>query len=279
MGHTTRALGLLAAATAVTGVVGIAVHHDTPVAAAVAAPARGPVFADAYTRTVTARSEKLTLDGVFTVFGQKIELKGRGAFSNTVGGTFRLTTSGAGHSVSFTEVVTPTALYLQLPESQRQQFGGLPWVEAPIDFAGSANPSPTQALGVLLGAADDVRRVGATRVGGVPVTEYTASLDPTRAVADVPAALAPVAQRGLAALAAGGVTTIPVTVDIDAAGRARRLVEHLTLKLGGQTETVTMTYELSDFDQPVQVDVPPASQVSPQQSLGDLLGGLGGIGG
>jgi hypothetical protein len=56
---------------------------------------------------------------------------------------------------------------------------------------------------------------------------------------------------------AGGITAIPVQLTVDEQGRVREVTD--IIKLASVTTTAKST--LTDFDQPVSIQAPPASQV------------------
>ena len=75
---------------------------------------------------------------------------------------------------------------------------------------------------------------------------------------------------------------MPVEVWIDANGVVRRQTATLdATTLSGRvrgTGTMTLTVDLTDLGQPVEITVPPADQVSdfdPMSALGTMLDGLG----
>lgn len=123
-------------------------------------------------------------------------------------------------------------------------------------------------IAYLEGVADDVTEVGTATVGGVSTTRYEGRVDLQALVDTLPA---PDQARARAGLADLGTTVVPFTVWIDDAGLVRKVELTMADVALGAPEigqgTVVVTAELVDPDQPVDVVVPPADQVSPAAAL------------
>jgi hypothetical protein len=176
-------------------------------------------------------------------------------------------------------------VYMQLPPSLEGVMGlpaGAEWMSIPLPKFGAQSPiggagqtDPTQMLASLEAVSSNVTTVGTATIRGVATTHYHALLDLGKAIdtAKVPASLRSTLQQMLGKL--GGMSSIPVDVWVDGAGRMRRLSETTTLPSAG---AFTTTMDLYDFGVPVNVQAPPADQVAQLPSLGSL-GGLGGASG
>ena len=129
----------------------------------------------------------------------------------------------------------------------------------------------TQGLAYLQGvSADGVTTVGPATVRGVATTEYSATIDLTKAAQGRSAAVQALLQK---LQAKTGMTTLPVSVWIDAQGQIRREVLDESLTTNGVATGATVTIEYFDFGAPVDVTPPPASQtVDISSMLGSALG-------
>jgi hypothetical protein len=136
---------------------------------------------------------------------------------------------------------------------------------------GAGSTDPSQVLEALRGVADDVEVAGEDEVRGVPTTRYTATVDLAAAVAEVPEAQRAQVEEQLEALDGDG--TVPVEVWLDGDGLVRRMAMDLAGVVPGGTGTATMTMELFDYGEPVDIEIPSADEVTP---LLDVLGGFGG---
>jgi hypothetical protein len=133
------------------------------------------------------------------------------------------------------------------------------------------------ALGVLgePGVIKSVTRKGPSEVRGTPTRSYAVEVD----IRAVMAALS-----GPAALPADAPVTFDDTVldlHVDGDGLVRRLVMRFGGRVpGGATSesfSITSESDFSDFDAPVRVTVPPASEVLRVESFQELIGAFGGM--
>jgi hypothetical protein len=126
--------------------------------------------------------------------------------------------------------------------------------------------------GELLAAAQNVRQAGATRLHGIPVTEYAGSYQLRAAVNVLPAAAAAVVRQ---AQVKPNFDPVTFTVWLDRGEQIRKLVatekalapsayDHVAI------ETRTITIVVTSINRPVIVTIPPAAQVSriPPPALG-----------
>jgi hypothetical protein len=243
------------------------------------------VLTKAYTSTVAARTAKIAFSIAETAAGEHITGAGTGAFDwGTGDGTLDLSLSvpPSGQAIALDEVLVPGITYIMVPPSLASAFGTTsPWVKVPVGTGNALSNSPDQVLSLLLKSSAAVTEVGPATVDGVATTEYRASIDPTRADASLPANLRAVADR---AVSAAGITSIPLEVYVDGQGRAARISEALSLDLPDPATgsaatptpgTVSVQVDLTDYGTPVQVTVPPASDVGTSPAISGLLGGTG----
>jgi hypothetical protein len=102
--------------------------------------------------------------------------------------------AGSG-DLSLSEILTPTALYLKSPALIQQLHLSKPWLSiSPAQLSQGTGADLSQlvnsvtangplAQSQLLAGATSVRKTGTTSLGGVPVTEYSETIDPGKAAA------------------------------------------------------------------------------------------------
>jgi hypothetical protein len=128
-----------------------------------------------------------------------------------------------------------------------------------------AGGDPRTLLELLGAASGRVEVVGVEELRGVPVTHYRATVDPAAAVS-AGGARAPLAGElpGRAGLA-----RFPLDVWLDEAGLVRKLA---LVARGGQPGAseeaeATIAFELWDYGEQVEIDVPPPAQVASAADL------------
>ena len=196
--------------------------------------------------------------------------------SNSVSGTFEfqlkpsllveesLGTTLGGQTEHMAEVLTSTALYLEVPGLDAKP--GKSWIELPlanlsgtlgstlnqlIQDAQSADPL-TQAQ--ELTASKDARKVGTQAIDGVSTTHYTGTLTASAALAK----LSPGLRKDLSSEFSQLQGDITWNVWLDSQHDLRRLTENYTV--AGSAFALAMT--ITSINQPVTVTLPPASQVT-----------------
>ena len=184
-----------------------------------------------------------------------------------------LHTTASGRSESLHEIVSAKALYLQTPPGNPTVR---PWTEFPFSELGhglggsissllqsAQNSNPAQQT-QLLTASKNAHVVGTEVVDGAETTHYRGTISAATALGR----LKPAVRKGLAPMLKLITGTIHFDVWIDAQHVMRRLVLVETV-LG---ERVTVTVNVTAVNQPVQITLPPASQVGimPASALGGL---------
>lgn len=130
----------------------------------------------------------------------------------------------------------------------------------------AATENPAQAL-ELLRSIGSVETVGTETVNGVSTTHYRATIDLTKAAAN----LGPEEQGLVKHLLAGGApTSIPVDAWIGDDG----LVHKLTFDDSAGSGSISLTLELSDYGTPVTVTAPAASDTLDVTDLVGMIGSL-----
>jgi hypothetical protein len=178
------------------------------------------------------------------------------------------TFGGAGQSLSggMSEIITSNAAYVKLG-MLTQALHTRPWIEVPFS---SLKLGTGQSLGSLfsqlqtsdpltqtrlLAGATDVKTVGTGTIAGVPVTEYSGTYSMTQALAKLPASLrAPLSQI----IGKAGIDSARFTVWVDGQHQVRKAV----ITEAGSLFTETVTTTVTSINQPVSIQVPPASQTT-----------------
>jgi hypothetical protein len=189
------------------------------------------------------------------------------------------TFSAAGQSFpgGMSEIVTTNSLYLKLSMLNQALHTNKPWLEIPFSALSKASGVNISALfsqiqtsspldqSQLFAGAENVRMVGTGVVDGVPVTEYTGSLAMSQALTKLPADLrASIGQ----ALEKAGISTVRFTEWVDAQHHVRKT----TVKETGSAITETTTTTITSINQPVNIQVPAASQTT--QLPGSILSSM-----
>jgi hypothetical protein len=253
---------------------------NTAAPAAQATPAPDQVVAAAYSKTTDAHTAKTTMSTQVSTGGQTVPLTADGVVDFT------------GHSAQLTETLPANAgsmeirfsggmVYLQLPGQLGAQLaGGKPWASIDVnklaqqqygaslsELQGSMPSDPTDALGYLRGASDQVREIGPDTVDGAATRHYDVTIDLDKAAAGQP----PQAQQATQKLEQQlGTHTLPAQVWIDDQGRLRKIMldEKITppSTAAGTTSPGPISLSVSetfrDFGTPVHVSAPPAEQTA-----------------
>jgi hypothetical protein len=265
-----RILGALAGAVAVVAVV-----------VALLAPSNGTVLdpvAEAANATTAAGSAEFGLAGHVTAAGQTIQLNGSGAVDMRnqrmrMSMSFPVPALG---SLQTEALFDGSTLYMKLPDALAQRIPlGKPWMK--IDVAALAKSSglhlnqlssPSQGNPAdflrALKAVGSSRKVGGENIGGVPTTHYSATIDPKKALDQIPDKQSAGALKQM--LGTSGLGSIPIDVWVDRAGRVRRE----SMKFDAAGTSMDMTISFTRFGVPVDTTPPPADQV---MDAGALLGG------
>ena len=266
---TWRILAPLAAAAAVVGV-----------AVALLAPSNGTVLdpvAEAANVTTAAGTAEFGIAGNVTAAGQSIPIKGNGAIdmkNQRMRMSMSIPVPGFG-SMQTDALFDGNVLYMHLPDALAQKIPlGKSWMK--LDVAALAKKSGVD-LGQLsqanqgnpadmvqaLKAVGSSRNLGSENIGGVATTHYRATIDPKKALEQIPDKQSAGMLKQM--LGTSGVSTIPLDVWIDRSGRVRRE----SIKFSAAGTSMDMTISFTRFGVPVDTTPPPADQVL---DAGALLG-------
>jgi LppX_LprAFG lipoprotein len=163
-------------------------------------------------------------------------------------------------------VLADKVMYLKMPFLSGMLPGGKQWMK--LDLAAAAKQAgtslgsfgqlaPQQWLQQLL-ASSDTQKLGTDTVQGEQMTHYRTTVDPAKAISNVPAAQRAAVRKAMKQI---GMSTIPVDVWVDGTGLLRQVSLSLTFGQGLQNASMKMTYDMHDFGAPVSVQLPPADQV------------------
>jgi hypothetical protein len=164
---------------------------------------------------------------------------------------------------SVNEILTTKVAYLRIPGLGSS---AKPWVK--LSLAGKNGTGA--ALGQLLQSAEnsnpanqtaaltaskDLRKTGTEVVNGIPTTRYEGSYSVADEMKKLPPALRKMTSQSIAAL---GITKVQFTIWIDGKHQMRRVI---TVEKGSSS-TITTRLDIISINQPVNVTVPPPSQVT-----------------
>jgi LppX_LprAFG lipoprotein len=239
--------------------------------------------ASAATKTQQTGTYSFDYSASMQVLGQQFSFTGNGE-SDMANGRMQMTMDFTGLPAQLTQngstaefVLADKVMYLKMPFLSGMLPGGKQWMK--VDLAAAAKQAgtslgsfgqldPQQWLQQLL-ASNDTKKLGSDTVQGEQMTHYRTTIDPDKAISKVPAAQRAAVRKAMKQI---GMSTIPVDVWVDGKGLLRQESLSLTMGQGLQNATMKMTYDMHDFGQPVNVEVPPADQVF--DALSALKGGL-----
>jgi len=169
--------------------------------------------------------------------------------------------------------------YVRLPAIDDQLPEGKTWVRGTagdvkaggVDFEeldSFTRNDPRDVLEALGGLSGDIETLGTEELRGVDTTHYRVVLDPValakRATAGNPDATSLLGQL----TGRDGMADVPLDVWIDGDGHVRKLsLDFEGDESSGRSGSASLAFELWDYGDPVEIDVPPASQVADASSL------------
>ena len=174
---------------------------------------------------------------------------------------------------SVNEILTTKVAYLKIPGLGST---GKPWVK--LSLAGkngmgaalgqllqSAENSNPANQTLALTASKDLRKTGTEVINGIPTTRYEGSYSVADEMKKLPPGLRKITSQSIAAL---GITKVHFTIWIDGKHQMRRVI---TVEKGSSS-TITTKLDIIAINQPVNVTLPPPSQVtSPPANLGTSI--------
>lgn len=169
--------------------------------------------------------------------------------------------------------------YVRFPAFGDQLPEGKSWIRAEdgssvggaLELGQLSGTGPTTFLELLEGVSGEVETVGTETLRGVETTHYRATLDPER----VEQAQSGTGQGDLRDLTdevfpASELTEVPLDVWLDADGLIRKFLLDVSAARadGAGTARATMSFELWDVGEPVEIELPPSDQIVDAESLG-----------
>lgn len=188
-----------------------------------------------------------------------------------------------GKDLSFDVLVDgASTVYLRFPLLSQLVGEGKPWLKLDAESLAQAagkdlgelgqlnQGDPSQALAYLK-AAGDFAEAGTETVRGVETTHYTGAIDLSKAVEEVPEGQRAQLER---LLDEGAVKELPAEAWIDDNGYLRKLTLAFAGLAGASDAGFDLTMEMFDFGSPVDIEPPPADEVTDITDLA-TKGGLG----
>ena len=119
---------------------------------------------------------------------------------------------------------------------------------------------------MLDAAGGEIETVGVEELRGTETTHYRATLD----VEEYAQGLTPAEREELGPLAEqlqAGVVEVPVDIWLDAEGLVRKVSMEVAGTEQGQEGSASVTFELWDYGEDVDIDLPPADEVVDESAL------------
>jgi len=221
--------------------------------------------AQAADKATAAGSEHADITGTVTAAGETIKMTGSGDFQTSPKlGAMHLSMTANGKQFAMDEVMNGWTIYMKSSLFSAQLPAGKSWLSIDlqqagkklgIDFNKFSQQDPTDLVAALK-KAGSVKKVGTETIDGVDTTHYSVVID----VAKAP--------NGAQLQKLTNLKSIPVDVWIDGNNRLRRMTESYTVTTSGQTVGTTMQMDLSKYGEPVNVQVPSASETVDMTKLG-----------
>ena len=262
------------AVVAVTGVLAACsagASQGAPTAAPATSVALAPAAAikAAVTSTDAAGTAVLNMTINMAVAGKDIVIDMTGPMDlNGSGGDVTATMSGVGlgggSNIKMREIIIGKLVYLKM------NLAGLPdtWFKVDLSKTGAGSALPAGGIGAgdqlkQLQNLSQIKVVGSDTVGGVAATHYSGRVDFSKVSALI-------AKLGtgvdLSKITTG--SSIPLDVWVDGKGRVIKLIEDMSLKVSGQTITMKVAMDLSNFGVPLKLTAPASAQ-----DLSSMMGG------
>jgi hypothetical protein len=203
-----------------------------------------------------AKEGRLTMD-----YGDVLEAAGQSG-----DGDMEILTKGSVYYVKwplFSKAVNASTPWISFDITKLDQISGID--TSSLRSVNQGDPSQTL---VYLKAAGSVEEQGAEDVDGVSTTKYHAVIDLDRI-----AGLAPADQRDAVAASVNslketyGISELPLDVWIDDQGLPHKLFYEIDATVQGTKVRTALTMTLSDYGVDVNLEPPPASQVTDLASL------------
>jgi hypothetical protein len=271
-------IGLVAALAAS----GCGAEESAKKAAGDAKNALDPVAQAAETTSAQKGGIAMTVKGEVDVDGQSVPMTGSGV-QDRAGkkGTFTFTTQAAGKTMKIDEIIIDKVVYMH-SDLFSQVPGAKKWMKLDLRaqaakegidldaLGGDTAQDPAAVLDYLKGAGTS-EKVGTATVNGTRTTRYHVVVDLRKAASK---SKDPDAAKTVEKLIqTTGTSTLPIDVWVDDQHLVRREKVAYSSTAAGKQVAFTMTIDMTKYGAPVDVQAPPADQVS---DFSDLLKAAGG---
>jgi len=167
--------------------------------------------------------------------------------------------------------------YVHFPAISKQLPEGKSWVRSDgksmkvdgFEFGeleGFASSDPRQLLEMLEAAGGEVETVGVEELRGAETTHYRALIDAAEyaktATPQERAKLGPLTEQ-----LQSGVGEVPVDVWLDGDGLVRKIALEISAKEQGRAGSASVSFELWDYGEDVEIELPPAEDVVDASAL------------
>jgi hypothetical protein len=228
--------------------------------------------AGAATKTEQSGGAKLTLTAsVTTPAGETYSLSATGVLDKQQGDvTVNLSDSNSQAELRYLEENGDLVLYVNSAALSSRLPGDKPWVRVDLQqlgeklgvnfgqFLNGANENPGQILD-LLNSTGSVTTVGPETVDGTSATHYKATIQLDQLAGKLGGSVGQVAYDEL--ISKGAPSSIPVDVWVGDDGLVRRVSIDDSLTVSGQTASLKLQLDVSDYGSAVNVTAPPSDQV------------------
>jgi hypothetical protein len=172
--------------------------------------------------------------------------------------------------------------YVRFPAVDEQLPDGKSWIRAKEgdvaagssfdldEFEQFAKSDPRELLDMLRAVTGEIDAVGAEQLRGVQTTRYRAVIDPAELAMKAPSGEKAETQTLVDQITAqSGLGPIPVDIWIDATGLVRKLAMSVeaTDAATSQSSDVSMSFEIWDYGEAVEIELPPPSQVADSSAV------------
>jgi hypothetical protein len=244
----------------------------TSTAAAAQSPEQAIQLAASTARDINSFTATMSLQGSIGTSGEAFNLAGtisEQLHPSVLAEADYSTFSAAGQSIpgGMSEIITTSSLYMKLAILTQELHTTKPWIEIPFSALTKASGVDISSLfsqlqtnspldqSQLFAGAENVKKAGTGVVDGVPVTEYTGTVSMSRALDKLPASLRNTFGQDIEK---AGITSVRFTEWVDGQHQVRKT----TVTESGSAITETITTTITSINQPVTIQVPPASQTN-----------------
>ncbi len=151
-----------------------------------------------------------------------------------------------------------------------------PWISLPVENSNSASlgvsASPLAGLSLLASEGASVTNDGPVTENGQTMTQYTVSVDASQVQHLIASSAAKLPSWMSAAASKFSSGSVVETVDVDAAGRLGYLGAQVNETVAGASVGVKIDETVTGYGVPVDVTVPPASEVTSITNSSQLSG-------